>query len=130
MSRVRYAWLVACSFYELARYDVIRQVLEKRSIQPSCGRGATRTGGARDERDEAVMCRAFALATCLYWKPVRCLQRSTCLVRLLRHHGVLARLVIGYRAVPFFSHAWVEVDGRIVDDSPVYQQRLRVLFTS
>jgi hypothetical protein len=35
--------------------------------------------------------------------------------------------VIGYRPSPFFSHAWVEVDGRIVNDSPVYQERLFVL---
>jgi len=35
--------------------------------------------------------------------------------------------VIGYRAAPFFSHAWVEVAGRVVNDSPIYQMRLQVL---
>ena len=69
------------------------------------------------------------LATCLYWKPVLCLQRSVCAVRLLRSHGVAARLVIGYRPSPFFSHAWVEVDGRVVNSSPAYKTRLRVLYS-
>ena len=71
----------------------------------------------------------MVLASCLYWKPVRCLQRSLCTARLLRIHGVAAQLVIGYRAMPFLSHAWVESDGRVVNDSPVYRQRLRVLYT-
>src|SRR5437870_109830 len=57
---------------------------------------------------EQAICDAVLLATCLYWKPVLCLQRSVCAVRLLRKHGVVGRLVIGYRPAPFFSHAWVE----------------------
>jgi hypothetical protein len=51
-------------------------------------------------------------------------------VRLLRKHDVVARLVIGYRPVPFFSHAWVEVNGRVVNDSPAYRERLQVLYTA
>jgi hypothetical protein len=79
---------------------------------------------------ESQICNAVLLATCLYWKPVLCLQRSVCLVRMLRDCGVPARLVVGYRALPFFSHAWVEVDGRVVNDSPVYRERLQVLYTA
>ena len=41
--------------------------------------------------------------------------------------GVEARLTIGYRAAPFLSHAWVEVDGRVVNDSQAYKERLQVL---
>jgi len=78
---------------------------------------------------ERVICDAVLLATCLYWKPVLCLQRSVCAVRLLRKHGVAARLMIGYRPTPFFSHAWVEVDGRVVNGSPAYQTRLKLLYT-
>jgi hypothetical protein len=35
--------------------------------------------------------------------------------------------VIGYRPSPFFSHAWVEIDGRLVNDLPGYAEQLRVL---
>ena len=76
---------------------------------------------------EQALCDAVLLATCFYWKPVLCLQRAVCTVRMLRRHGIAARLVIGYRPSPFFSHAWVEVDGRVVYGSPAYQKRLRLL---
>jgi hypothetical protein len=45
----------------------------------------------------------------------------------MRDRGIPAEVVIGYRAAPFFSHAWVEVAGRVVNDSPIYQMRLQVL---
>src|SRR6266511_4347414 len=50
----------------------------------------------------------------LYFTPVLCLQRAFVTTRLLRRAGVPARLVIGCQRLPFRSHAWVEVDGRIV----------------
>jgi Transglutaminase-like superfamily len=79
------------------------------------------------EHLEGAVPAAVALAMCFYWKRVLCLQRSVCAVRLLRRRGVPAQLVIGYRPVPFLSHAWVEVDGRVINDSPAYKARLRVL---
>ncbi|HEX2267923.1 MAG TPA: lasso peptide biosynthesis B2 protein, partial [Pyrinomonadaceae bacterium] len=74
-----------------------------------------------------TICDAVLLATCFCWKPVLCLQRAVCTVRMLRKHGINARLVIGYRPSPFFSHAWVEVDGRVVYGSVAYQKRLMPL---
>jgi hypothetical protein len=68
----------------------------------------------------------MTLAICFYWKPVRCLQRSTAMARLLRQFRGPARVVIGYRPSPFFGHAWVEMDGRVIHDSPAYQ-RLHVV---
>jgi hypothetical protein len=63
----------------------------------------------------------------LYWKRIRCLQRSIVTARLMRNRGILAEVVIGYRAAPFFSHAWVEVGGRVVNELPSYRTRLQVL---
>jgi hypothetical protein len=62
-----------------------------------------------------------------YLKQAPCLQRSAVATRLLRRHGVPAQLVIGYRALPFESHAWVEVDGQVVNDRPQYQKFFTVL---
>jgi hypothetical protein len=36
-------------------------------------------------------------------------------------------VVIGFRPVPVDSHAWVEVDGKVVNDRPQYQKHFRVL---
>jgi transglutaminase-like putative cysteine protease len=65
--------------------------------------------------------------TPFYWKPVRCLQRSIVTARLLRAYGIPAEVVIGYRAVPFLSHTWVEVAGRATNGSRGYAKRLQVL---
>jgi hypothetical protein len=62
-----------------------------------------------------------------YLKRAECLQRSVIATWLLRRHGVRAELVIGYRALPFESHAWVEVDGVVVNDRPQYQKAFTVL---
>ncbi len=64
---------------------------------------------------------------CLYWKPVRCLQKSVATARLLRRHRVDAKVVVGCRPEPFYSHAWVEVEGRVVNESPLYKVRLPAL---
>jgi len=62
-----------------------------------------------------------------YVKRAACLQRSAVTMWLLRRHGVAAALVIGCRPLPFESHAWVEVDGRVVNDLPQYQRTFTVL---
>ncbi len=49
----------------------------------------------------------------------KCLTRSAALVFLLRRaYGIAAKVVIGFRSVPIEGHAWVEVDGMVIDDLP------------
>lgn len=62
-----------------------------------------------------------------YFKRAACLQRSFVTTRLLRRHGFAAEMVIGCRSLPFESHAWVELDGRVVNDLPQYQRAFTVL---
>jgi hypothetical protein len=122
------AWLVIRALYELARHDILAAWSGPQRV------GQQLRQEPRAAKTDALLidtiCEAVQLAACFYWKPVPCLQRSLCCARLLRSCGVAARLVIGYRPVPFFCHAWVEVDGRVVNDSPTYQQRLSVLYTA
>jgi hypothetical protein len=75
----------------------------------------------------ARICAAVNMAACFYFKPVHCLQKSVVTARLLRKCGIDCKVVIGYRQAPFVSHAWVEVDGRVVNDSPAYKEQLAVL---
>jgi hypothetical protein len=65
-----------------------------------------------------AICRAVDLATIWYWKQVPCLQRSAAATCLLRESGVPAELLIGAQSLPFRAHAWVEVNGRVVNDKP------------
>jgi hypothetical protein len=120
MKRVR---LVFRALYEIARYEVVLSLLGSGRILSQLKRQSVTARTATAEF-EKIICDAVLLATCFYWKPVLCLQRAVCTVRLLRKNGINARLVIGYRPSPFFSHAWVEVDGRVLYGSAAYQKRL------
>lgn len=127
--RVQYILLVVRALWELARYDATNALRGFGYIQRQLKRQSPVTKVADPEMRQAV-CNAILLATCFYCKPVLCLQRAVCAVRLLRKCGIAAKLVIGYRPAPFFSHAWVEVDGRVVNGSAAYQSRMRVLCTA
>ena len=63
-----------------------------------------------------AICSAVDIACIWYCKEVLCLQRSATTVCLLRRYGVSAHLVIGAQQMPFKAHAWVEVDGKVVND--------------
>lgn len=121
---VRTALLFVSAMYELARYDMLSLAFGRVPIPSNVV-----PDGTADRENETLACAAIDAASCFYVKPVLCLQRSVCAVRLLRRLGSPARLVIGFRAVPFLSHAWVEVDGRTVNDSPSYRKHLTTLLT-
>jgi hypothetical protein len=60
---------------------------------------------------------AVERASTWYPKKALCLQRSAVTTCLLRARGVQASMVVGVRPMPLLAHAWVEVDGRVVNDS-------------
>lgn len=51
-----------------------------------------------------------------YPKQALCLQRSAVTTCLLRSCGVPAEMVIGAQKLPFRAHAWVEVNGRVINE--------------
>ena len=126
MKRATYTWLLLNAIFQLALYEAIISLRGSGHILSRLKLQSIAVKPTNHELEQTI-CDAVLLATCFYWKPVLCLQRSVCTVRLLRRHGILARLVIGYRPSPFFSHAWVEVDGRVVYGSSAYQKRLMLL---
>lgn len=73
------------------------------------------------------ICAAVDMACIWYWKEVLCLQRSAVTACLLKRYGVPAQMVIGAQQIPFRAHAWVEVDGRVVNDKPYTPEMYAVL---
>ena len=112
--------------WELIRYDILFACRGFHGVRKI---GPMRISSLPTEREktESALCEALAAVAPFYWKSLRCLQRSIVLARLLRMRGVPAQVVIGYRPAPFFSHAWVEVNGRVVSDCSAYQKNLLVL---
>jgi Transglutaminase-like superfamily len=73
------------------------------------------------------ICSAIDMACIWYWKEALCLQRSAATACLLKKYGVPAQLVIGAQQMPFKAHAWVEVDGQVVNDKPYTPEMYAVL---
>jgi Transglutaminase-like superfamily len=70
---------------------------------------------------------AIDMACIWYWKEALCLQRSAATACLLKKYGVPAQMAIGAQQMPFKAHAWVEVDGRVVNDKPYTPEMYAVL---
>lgn len=80
-----------------------------------------------DPTTVARVCVAVDRACICYPKRALCLHRSALATCLLRRQGVAARMVIACRVMPYHGHAWVEVDGEVVNDSNKVQEFYSVL---
>jgi len=115
------------SYALLVRVDLMMRFRSLQAVH-CLVRDQTVAGIAAETRSEVeAICRAVDLACVFYIKPVLCLQRSAAATVLLRRCGWDARLSIGAQVFPFKSHAWVEVDGRVVNDKPYVQEIYSVL---
>ncbi len=96
------------------RYEIVR----KQAVRPK-----SLESGPSSE----TLCRAMDYACVFYFKQVQCLQRSSATTLLLRHYGWDAEMVIGVQVLPSTSHAWVEINGRIVNDKPYMAEIYQIL---
>ncbi len=69
-------------------------------------------------QSEIVQQAGIAMRHARVWYPkrVRCLQRSAVLACMLRSCGIPAQMVLGSQKIPFKGHAWVEVDGKAINE--------------
>ena len=103
--------------------------LAKGSFAAFYGKIGNRPLGDTTVSENAIqkICSAVDLACIWYWKEVLCLQRSAATTFLLKQNGISAQLFIGAQKIPFRAHAWVEVDGRVVNDKPYMREIYAVL---
>jgi len=73
------------------------------------------------------LCTVIDVACSMYPKQALCLQRAVATTSLLRRYGIRAELVIGVHQIPLDAHAWVEVDGEVVNDKRKVQEVYQVL---
>lgn len=86
------------------------------------------TRGRRSSRTAEQLCRDIDRAAVHYPRQLHCLRRSAAVTWLLRRHGYAAEMVVGASVTPFFAHAWVELNGRIItDDERLVRERYTVL---
>jgi hypothetical protein len=79
-------------------------------------------------KDREVSRRVRAMvdrAQIYYPKKAMCLQHSAVVTCLLRRRGVAAEMILAAQEFPPKAHAWVEVAGEVVNDSPDVKTRYR-----
>jgi hypothetical protein len=86
-----------------------------------------RRGRSADLGEARRVCVTVNRAATYYFKRAWCLQRSATSVCLLRRRGFAAELVIGAQKMPFTAHAWVEVNGQVLNDFQTVRKRYVVL---
>ena len=90
-------------------------------------RGFTLRRASRGTGETDAIVHALDIACCFYPKRALCLQRSAVLVRMLRRNGIQASMVIAAQKLPFKAHAWVEVNGKIINDRLAARESFLVL---
>jgi hypothetical protein len=118
--------LVPAAFWHLTYFDLrftrhgfhalYREVRNRPVRQPDVRR-----------RSVEQVCSAVDQAILWYPRQVLCLQRSTVAVWLLKESGFPAQLLLGAQQLPFRAHAWVEVEGQVVNDKPSVAEIYAVL---
>jgi hypothetical protein len=108
-------FLVLEAYISLIRFDLHLARKDFESLYNEVRQCPIRNKRASPDAVERI-CSALDMACIWYCKEVLCLQRSAATTCVLRKYGVSANLVIGAQQMPFKAHAWVEVDGRVVND--------------
>jgi hypothetical protein len=111
----------------LIAYDILSAICSFETIYTMVKRWAVARGAA-DPSAITIdrVCCAVNYACIWYPKQVLCLQCSFVTTYLLRKHGVAAQMVLGAQKIPFKAHAWVEVDGRAVNERSNVQETYAV----
>ena len=118
--------LVLQAYLQLVRFDLYLARKSFAALYGKVRKCRIRTSRSPSHSIEQI-CFAVDIACIWYWKEVLCLQRSAASTCLLRRHGISAQLVIGVQQLPFKAHAWVEVDGCVVNDRPYTREMYAIL---
>jgi hypothetical protein len=119
--------LVIASWALLVYFDLVLKFRSLDALHGVLEQQRPRTGSGISVPTDQQLCRSMDFACVFYFKRVLCLQRSAATTILLRRYGWDARMITGAQIPPFRSHAWVEIEGRVVNDKPYMREIYQVL---
>jgi hypothetical protein len=120
------SFLVLRAYLKLIQFDLYLALGNFNALYEKVRAYRIRETSAASNEVERI-CAAVDMACIWYWKEVLCLQRSAATACLLKRYGISARMILGAQQMPFKAHAWVEVDGRVVNDKPYMREMYAVL---
>lgn len=115
------------SWLLLFEVDCFLHLRSLKALHSQVRRAKVNGMGSTTRPSSEILCRAIDYACVFYFKRAPCLQRSAATTLLLRRYGWPAELVIGAQMLPFKSHAWVEMAGKVVNDKPYMLEIYQVL---
>lgn len=120
--------VVAAAFLGLALFDLVLKLQSLRGLVSWVRAWPVKNCPARTDQI-APLCSGVDRACVCYPKKALCLQRSAVTTCILRSRGIAARMVVGVRPMPFAAHAWVEVEGAVINDWPLVKKFYNLLTT-
>jgi hypothetical protein len=108
------------ALFNLFVYDIVNTIRPFKAI-PSAVKAWKVADKPGDKGTVRRVCAAVNYACVWYPNRVLCLQRSFVTTYLLRKQGVPAQMVLGAQRLPFKAHAWVEVNGRAINERSYVQ---------
>jgi len=118
------AFLALFSFDLLLRFRGFEALVRKVERWPSAVPPHTTANEVETCRR---VCAMVNRAQFYYPKKAMCLQHSAVVTCLLRRRGVPAHMVLAAQEFPPKAHAWVEVNGTVVNDKPSVREIYRIL---
>ena len=120
------SFLVLRAYLRLIKFDLYLARGNFKALYDRVHRYPVRSVPAPTHAVEEI-CAAVDMACIWYWKEALCLQRSAATACLLKSSGVPAQMMIGAQQMPFRAHAWVEVNGQVVNDKLYMREIYAVL---
>jgi hypothetical protein len=109
----------------LVLYDILSKLCQFKTIYSMVKCWPVADKASRGNEVEQV-CAAVNHACIWHPSHVLCLQRAFVTTFLLRKSGIAACMAVGAQALPFKAHAWVEVDGRPINERSDVQTEFAV----
>jgi hypothetical protein len=103
------------AMFALLAYDILAASCRFETIYSLVKRWKVANRAAESGTIDRV-CASVNYACVWYPKQALCLQRSFATTYLLRKQGIPAHMVLGAQKLPFKAHAWVDVEGRAVNE--------------
>lgn len=122
----QFDWLAVRAFLLLLSVDFKLKTMGFRKLHSSVKNYPV---SARKPNTHTVARMREAVDKACVWYPKQalCLQRSAVLTVLLRREGVDARMALAARRMPLKMHAWVEINGAVVNDDDEVQNYYKVM---
>lgn len=115
--------LIRC-YLAVAMMDLLPRAIGFRRTLDLIRRMVPDRGAVTDPSLIEATSQRIALAAAFHPRRALCLEQSLALHLLLRRRGVPSELRLGVQARPFYAHAWVEVEGRAVNEQADLPMRM------